>query len=285
MDYADVVNRVAQYIDKHFSEKITGEDLSKVSKISKFHFCKIFLLCTGETVGEFLWRYRLQHAYKILRKNKGEGILDVALSVGYESHSSFSRAFKKCFGLSPSNIMQTRVLFQKKIALQKREDIGKDSLAPDFKYLPQFKCYGLRATGYSNRSFIQSAKPTFERLFQILAQGQAPLDKYELIGFPLDNISLTEHEKCQFFAAIKTSTNLSALTLKEIHFREGTWAVFEHRGSYDSLWQTWNKIYQAWVIGKGIALRDELAFEYYLTLPHVPDAEKITKIYFPIVAS
>jgi AraC family transcriptional regulator, positive regulator of tynA and feaB len=58
----------------------------------------------GLTVSDYIWRARLQHCRQELEAHGGKTITDVAFSWGFSSSSHFSRAFRKCFGVSPSAI-------------------------------------------------------------------------------------------------------------------------------------------------------------------------------------
>jgi AraC family transcriptional regulator len=63
----------------------------------------------------------------------------------------------------------------------------------------------------------------------------------------------------------------------------GRWAVFLHKGPYDTLWQTWNRIYKHWLPANDMILREEAPFEVYLNNKHVtPPAELLTEIHIPV---
>jgi AraC-like DNA-binding protein len=58
----------------------------------------------GMTVSDYIWRARLQHCRQELESHAGKTITDVAFSWGFSSSSHFSRVFRKCFGVSPSEV-------------------------------------------------------------------------------------------------------------------------------------------------------------------------------------
>jgi AraC family transcriptional regulator len=63
----------------------------------------------------------------------------------------------------------------------------------------------------------------------------------------------------------------------------GRWAIFQHLGPYDTLWQTWQGIYRDWLPKSGQELRDVLSFEDYVDDPTQVAPEQLrTHIYIPI---
>jgi AraC-like DNA-binding protein len=62
----------------------------------------------GITVGDYIWRARLQHCRQDLEAHGGKTITDVAYSWGFSSSSHFSRVFRKSFGIAPSSIVKAQ---------------------------------------------------------------------------------------------------------------------------------------------------------------------------------
>lgn len=80
---------------------LTLDDLANVADLSKYHFLRQFSQVVGMTPGAYLRTLRLCHAARKLRTSQMP-ILDVALSVGFADHPSFSRAFARHMGMTPS---------------------------------------------------------------------------------------------------------------------------------------------------------------------------------------
>jgi AraC-like DNA-binding protein len=79
----------------------TLEQLAEVAGLSKYHFLRQFSQVVGITPGAYLRTLRLCHAARKLRTTDMP-ILEVALSVGFADHPSFSRAFARYMGMTPS---------------------------------------------------------------------------------------------------------------------------------------------------------------------------------------
>ena len=68
--------------------------------LSAFHLHRVLSAVTGETPKEYTLRLRLSHAAALLLTT-GQSVLDIALSCGFNSHESFTRAFQRHFDTTP----------------------------------------------------------------------------------------------------------------------------------------------------------------------------------------
>lgn len=101
-EYMSRINRVMDYIETHLDEELSLETLAEVAHFSPFHFHRIFRAMTGETLGRFIQRLRLERAALRLRMNKRTSITEIALETGFSGSAVFSRTFRELFGVSPS---------------------------------------------------------------------------------------------------------------------------------------------------------------------------------------
>ncbi|MGL9749993.1 helix-turn-helix transcriptional regulator [Enterococcus sp. DIV0170] len=101
--YLRLINKTEDYIEGHLKETITLSDLAKNAHLSDFHFHRIFKQYSSETVNEFVTRFKLERAAIFLRVNPKLSITTIAMEYGYTDSSSFSRSFKRQFGVSPRN--------------------------------------------------------------------------------------------------------------------------------------------------------------------------------------
>ena len=99
------IARVLEYIraldPAHNPTTVTLDELAGIAELSKFHFLRQFAQVVGITPGAYLRTLRLCHAARKLRQGRGS-ILEIALSVGFADHPSFSRAFARHMGMTPS---------------------------------------------------------------------------------------------------------------------------------------------------------------------------------------
>lgn len=94
------VNMVLKYIDEHLEEALTTDVLARVAGYSEYHFIRIFKSHMNVTLMEYVCKRRLIKASEDILS--GEKIIDVAMKYGWQSHSGFTKAFKKEFGFYPS---------------------------------------------------------------------------------------------------------------------------------------------------------------------------------------
>lgn len=89
------------YVNNNLHKSISLEELAAVALFSPFHFHRIFLAVTGETVNHFVSRIRNEKAARLLKFSK-QSISDIAIDCGFSSASTLSRLFSQYFGISPS---------------------------------------------------------------------------------------------------------------------------------------------------------------------------------------
>lgn len=95
------VARAQQYMEVHFQEKITVENLAKLGNLSVSGFNRTFKREIGETPMEYLIALRLEQAKKLLRR-KEVPITEIALRCGFNSSAHFSASFRKYYEVTPT---------------------------------------------------------------------------------------------------------------------------------------------------------------------------------------
>lgn len=95
----NVLPDIINYIDSHYLDICTLDELSGRFGYSYSHICRQFKKLYKLSPSEYLWTKRMEHAAAELRK--GVRISQIAEQLGYSTAYNFSRAFKKHFGLPP----------------------------------------------------------------------------------------------------------------------------------------------------------------------------------------
>ncbi len=101
------------YIEDNYLNNPSLEEISSFSNLSKYHFLRCFKLAYQQTPFECIQNKRLEHAKTVLQKGDVE-LKNIALLCSFSDLASFSKAFKRKFGVSPSTIQKpytTKIFF------------------------------------------------------------------------------------------------------------------------------------------------------------------------------
>ncbi len=102
MENRELIARAVDYAMAHAAdEDITVQAVAEHAGFSIDYFNRLFLSHTGFTVMAYVSYRRLKNAVQLLRTTD-KSVLDIALEVGYTSHEGFTKAFKKEYGMTPS---------------------------------------------------------------------------------------------------------------------------------------------------------------------------------------
>jgi AraC-like DNA-binding protein len=94
--------RARDAMDRSFAEPLDVATLARIAHVSRAHFSRSFRQTFGETPHRYLQRRRIERAMALLRSTD-QPVIEVALAVGFESHSTFSRTFREIVGHTPSD--------------------------------------------------------------------------------------------------------------------------------------------------------------------------------------
>ena len=97
----DVAGKAKKYIDLHYQEDISLDDLSGKYDISPFYFSKVFKTQTGVTFTDYLTGVRVNKARELL-EGTNKSMKEICSEVGYSDPNYFSRIFKKNTGVTPT---------------------------------------------------------------------------------------------------------------------------------------------------------------------------------------
>ena len=88
------------FVDSHYSSKVDLQDVADISNMTREAFCRYFKAATQYTFVEFLNRYRISQAKRLMVS--GSTISQACFQSGFESLSYFNRVFKRVAGENPS---------------------------------------------------------------------------------------------------------------------------------------------------------------------------------------
>jgi AraC family transcriptional regulator len=92
---------VVGYIEEHLGEQVCLLQLAELARLSLYHFCRAFKQSFGVPAYQYQVQRRMEVA-KLLLADRTTSVTDIALSLGYAQTSSFSSAFRKTTGWTPT---------------------------------------------------------------------------------------------------------------------------------------------------------------------------------------
>ncbi len=101
MNWIQAIQRAIDYVEANLAGEIDIEEAAKQAFSSPFHFQRVFGILCGMTLGDYIRMRRLSLAGEELSRGNAK-VIDVAAKYGYDTPESFSRAFTRFHGISPS---------------------------------------------------------------------------------------------------------------------------------------------------------------------------------------
>ena len=267
-DYIQRINKVVAYINNHLDETLDLKTLANEAALSDFHFHRIFKALKGEAIGGYITRLRLEATARLLRYT-ALTIEEIAFNIGYETPASLSKAFKKQYGISPSEYRTNKDTY-----IMKKEIINPDLAlkAPKIVTLePKNLIYVALTGAYGSLDYGKA----YEQLWAVIKAQKLFTKGIESICISYDDPKITEGslQRSDVCLAIhKPATPQEEVSCKTL--AGGKYAVFFYQGSYENLSQVYDTAVR-WVIDHQYTLREEPFFEKYLNDARRTPKEKL----------
>lgn len=100
------IDEALYYINTHLGEPLTVDALAGMCYLSRFYFMRRFKDATGYTVHNYIQQKRLAAAAE--RLEAGAGVTEAAMEFGFAEYTSFLRAFRKAYGVTPSDYLRKK---------------------------------------------------------------------------------------------------------------------------------------------------------------------------------
>ena len=281
MDWNGTVRNAAAYIEDNLTLSFTAKDIADHIHYSSFYFQRVFRDTCGMSVGEYVRRRRLSRAAVELVRTDIR-ILDLAVKYGYDSPDSFTRAFTKFHGSTPSEVRAGGVTAKNFPQLQAgyiKE--GETEMEYRLEKKPSFKVMGVS----KNFDFEDCQKkiPLFWDDVLGAPEGAPVCGMY---GICFD----TPLEGDQFRYMIAddlVEETAEAKGLEVLEIPEYNWVVVPCRGPIpDALQATNNKIFSEWLPASDFEPAGDFNIEYYSDASGLElgtkDPDYYTEIWIPV---
>lgn len=249
--------------------------VARAAPFSSFHFQRLFRAIIGETVAEFTRRLRLETAARHLRYRRDGGITELAFELGFSSSQNFAKAFKKHFGVSPSQYREdvhdvlesdspssADVGHGRVQAALQSNALPSKSIARsvDVRMVP-----GLRVV--YQRHFGSYDAPGVQVAFDDLVRWAKPRGfdlRERYLGIPWDDSGVTVEDKCRFDACLIVPGDVQLESgVNSQLIPKGRYAVYRSEVVANDFDLPWTQLMRDWLPGSGFQPADGPRFEVY----------------------
>jgi AraC family transcriptional regulator len=283
LNYREHIEKSIKFMEDHMKENVTIEEIASQSGYSLYHFCRVFNLCMGVSVMEYIRARRLSLAATEL--SKGRKVIDIAVDYGFETSGGFTKAFRKAFGYTPTQYVE-----------RKTGDSDLKSACPAIVKRPAFKVagYGIKTdiTGASYTKDIASFWSNYNgenlesKMYKILNP-----EKHGEVGL---YVPLSEDGNAIYLLGVivEDFTNVGEDMLT-VEIPNAEYAVFttypvdtsndwEQKEFAEVIAGTWKYIFEDWFPGSGYVFDEsKFDFEFYDERCHHRQ-DTVMDIYIPV---
>lgn len=292
--YDKEIETAIAYIEQHLQKPLQADEVARLVNFSYYHFHRIFYECTGETIGDYIRKRRLTEAAICLLQTE-RSMIEISLDYQFESQASFSRSFKKQFGVSPYFFRKQGlqpISLQKMPLIHKRLEhrLQQISLQPIFERVDKEKL----VIGIKDNNNLYDNQ--FMQIWQRYIQREWEISHKQIICNPEVRYGICTAEVSLSLANLTEMTTfygLAAIEVKEIievpegmdahTIQPGEYAVFRHQGRGRELRSTYDYIWGTWFPNVEYELDARDNFEVYgPEFTKIEDENSIILLYIPV---
>jgi AraC family transcriptional regulator len=254
VNYLQQVQKGIEFIEANLDGSFTAAQVARHSGISQWHFQRIFCALTNETLKTYIRSRRLAISLdKLLTTD--DRIIDIALSAGYETQESFTRAFKKSFNITPNEYRKLgdKNLFLKKVQFDSdylRHINTGITLEPKLITLKKLQLVGLKTNFYSVDSEKNNIADQLPPLWDtFLKQVNNIENRIDGIGYGVIQQTNEKTDHLEYYAAVEVSSlGYYPEDMECINIPTANYATFTHKGNVNKINNTVNYIYSSWLL-------------------------------------
>lgn len=241
MDWIGCIDEALRYIEEHITEELSVKDIASRVAISPFYFQKGFSMLCGLTIGEYIRKRRLSLSGDDLIFSDMK-IIDVAFKYGYDSPDSFTKAFIRFHGVTPTAVKKGAMI--KTFAPLKIKVTLKGGYTMDYKIVKKESFTVLGSSKIFSYKNPKAEVPQFWNEHYALGKGQYVKGEF---GINIDEDMSSEKFEYMIADIYDPVTDIpEGFTTRTIPAL--TWAVFPCRGPLPQALQDVNtKIFSEWL--------------------------------------
>ena len=282
MEWMEAIGEAIDYIEAHITEEITLNDIAEQVHISPFYFHKGFSMLCGYSLKEYIRNRRLSLAGGELVSGAAT-VTELAMKYGYDSPDSFTKAFARFHGSTPTQIRKGGASLKSFAPLHIRLSLEGGSV---MEYRIQEK-KAFKVMGLSKMFSYESANadiPKYWNEIRYCPEGKALMGRY---GICFD--AEMAGDRFRYMIADDYQEE-GAENLEEAKIPAHTWAVFSCRGPMPSALQEVNRqIFAQWLPASRYEIAEGYNIECYNDAANyeggIRDAAYEAEIWLPVKES
>ena len=273
MDVLSQLNQAMIYIEAHIDDDILLADISSVTLYSPYHFGRLFYYIADMSLSEYIRKRKLSLA-AIKLQNGSDKVIDLAVMYGYDSADSFTRAFVKQHGVTPTIARQTGVsltifpplTFQIKIK-------GAQAMNWRIEEKGSFEVFGIeRIFGNDEVNLVPDfwtelrENGEYEKLLKVAGERSDREGRQSV--FAVCGYNEVEGDRFPYMICALKESDSDIADFKTVRIPKATWAVFrsekiEYMGT--AMKHLFDCAYQEWIPSSGYAWESAPDLEVYYT--------------------
>ena len=296
-DYIKRVNRILAFIDENIDNELSLEVISSIGFYSPFHLHRLFKAITNETLNAYITRKRIEKTVAVLIHRREIAITEISMQYGFNSNSSFTRTFKRFYGVSPLEFRKLSLSNNSKIRKIESKNGQKHLVFEDYicniNHLKDWIKMNANINievmpkldlAYVTHIGVNGLDSTFERLIR-WARPKGLLDhaEFKLARIYHDSFKITEPDKVRMSACIILAAPIAVdgeIGLTTIE--NGKFIVGRFEIEPKDFEKSWRGLF-TWMNENGYKKADRNPFEiFHNNLNEHPEKKCIVDLYIPI---
>lgn len=283
MDWIERMNSAISYIEDNLTKDIDYKQAAKAACCPNHHFQRMFAFITEMPLSEYIRKRRLTlAAFELQQSNKS--VIEIAQEYGYESHSSFTRAFSELHGIAPIAARKSGAKLKAYPRMSFHISVmGGTEMDYRIEKTGAFSAVGVKYCVNTEKAFSQVPMIWQQARQNGISEKLLSLMKLQSVKSPggvlgiLADGNWGRNNDFSYYLAVPYEDE-SPAELERLDFPESQWVVFEAPKLTD-IAKVWRQLYTDWLPASGYSLADLPAVECYYAPGHNPQNE----LWIPIV--
>ena len=293
MEWLTSIRKAIDYMEDHLQDDISAQDVAEEVFLSPYFLQKGFSLMTGYGIGEYLRNRRMYEAALDLQKTE-EKVIDIAFRYAYDTPESFTKAFTRFHGATPSQVRAGQMPIKTFLPLKININIqGGNQMDVKITTMFPFKVIGFQKI-FEGETAYEEIPKYWDEICEMYANnvyaGNAPANPYEQAivdnsigeyGICIDDIG---EGRFRYLIAGKYTGGEVPEGMVVYEFPKGDWAIFNCIGPLPGALQSVNtRIFKEWLPGNPeYELDGNANVEWYDCIGKQSDLDYHSAIWIPV---